>query len=107
MTPRTPRVFFGWWMAGAFAVMVFVSTGIRFAVGPFLEPVVADLGIDRLLVPVAMWLILTVGLFGTIFLVHQAGAAAGSWLGGLLFELTGGYGVAFGWPAPSSWSPPS
>jgi MFS family permease len=35
-------------------------------------------------------------IFGTIFVVHQGGAALGSWLGGLLFELTGGYGAAFG-----------
>ena len=34
-------------------------------------------------------------VFGTIFVVHQSGAALGSWLGGLLFELTGGYGAAF------------
>jgi MFS family permease len=34
-------------------------------------------------------------VFGTIFLVHQVGAALGSWLAGLLFETTGGYGAAF------------
>jgi MFS family permease len=34
-------------------------------------------------------------VFGTIFVVHQGGAALGSWLGGLLFELTGSYGAAF------------
>jgi MFS family permease len=34
-------------------------------------------------------------VFGAIFLVHQGGAAVGSWLGGFLFELTSGYGVAF------------
>jgi hypothetical protein len=34
-------------------------------------------------------------VFGTIFVVHQGGAALGSWLGGALFELTGGYGAAF------------
>ena len=71
MTPGTPRVFFGWWVAGAFAVMVFVSTRIRFAVGPFLKPVVADLGIDR----ASFSLVISLSLF--------------------LFELTGGYGVAF------------
>jgi predicted MFS family arabinose efflux permease len=39
---------------------------------------------------------LSVGsIFGSIFVVHQGGAALGSWLGGLLFELTGGYGAAF------------
>jgi MFS family permease len=41
------RVFFGWWVALAFSVIVFVSTGIRFTIGPFLKPMVADLGIDR------------------------------------------------------------
>ena len=34
-------------------------------------------------------------VFGTIFVVHQAGAAVGSWLGGVVFELSGGYGLAF------------
>jgi MFS family permease len=34
-------------------------------------------------------------VFGTIFLVHQCGAALGSWLGGLLYEATAGYGAAF------------
>ena len=34
-------------------------------------------------------------IFGTIFVVHQGGAALGSWLGGFLFEMTGGYGAAF------------
>ena len=43
----TKRIFFGWWVVAAFAVMVFLSTGIRFAVGPFLKPIVADLGLDR------------------------------------------------------------
>ncbi len=28
-------------------------------------------------------------------LIHQTGAALGSWLGGMLFERTGGYGPAF------------
>jgi len=34
-------------------------------------------------------------IFGLIFLVHQTGSALGSWLGGALFDLTGGYGAAF------------
>ncbi len=41
------RVFYGWWVALAFSVIMFISTGIRFTVGPFLKPVVADLGLDR------------------------------------------------------------
>jgi MFS family permease len=34
-------------------------------------------------------------IFGTVFIIHQTGSALGSWLGGFLFELTGGYGTAF------------
>jgi MFS family permease len=34
-------------------------------------------------------------ILGVIFLVHQTGAALGSWLAGALFEATGGYGVMF------------
>jgi predicted MFS family arabinose efflux permease len=34
-------------------------------------------------------------VFGLIFLVHQTGSALGSWLAGVLFETTGGYGPAF------------
>ena len=41
------RVFYGWWVAAAFSLMIFLSTGARFAVGPFLKPVVGDLGLDR------------------------------------------------------------
>ena len=41
------RVFFGWYVALAFSLMAFLSTGIRFAIGPFLKPMVADLGLDR------------------------------------------------------------
>jgi MFS family permease len=35
-------------------------------------------------------------IFGLIFLSHQAGSSLGSWLGGFLFDVTGGYGAAFG-----------
>jgi hypothetical protein len=35
------RVFFGWWVTLAFAAMVFISTGVRFTIGPFLKPMVA------------------------------------------------------------------
>lgn len=40
-------MFYGWWVVAAFSVMTFMSTGIRHAVGPFLKPIVADLGLDR------------------------------------------------------------
>ena len=54
------RLFYGWWVTIAFAVMVFVSTGVRFSVGPFLKPMVADLGTDRasysLIVAVSLFL---------------------------------------------------
>src|SRR5256714_8005806 len=40
-------IFYGWWVVGAFCVTTFISTGIRHAVGPFLKPIVADLGLDR------------------------------------------------------------
>jgi MFS family permease len=41
------KVFYGWWVVGAFSVTTFLSTGIRHAVGPFLKPIVGDLGLDR------------------------------------------------------------
>jgi MFS family permease len=34
-------------------------------------------------------------ILGAIFLVHQTGAALGSWAAGALFEATGGYGVVY------------
>lgn len=45
--PEPARVFYGWWVALPFVVTVFLSTGIRFTVGPFLKPIVTDLGLDR------------------------------------------------------------
>src|SRR5512144_2605338 len=44
---RGRKVFYGWWVVGAFSVTTFMSTGVRHAVGPFLKPIVADLGLDR------------------------------------------------------------
>src|SRR5690349_23863286 len=44
---RDPKVFYGWWVVGAFSVTTFMSTGVRHAVGPFLKPIVADLNLDR------------------------------------------------------------
>src|SRR5437762_6382014 len=46
MTKRDP-IFYGWWVVAAFSVTTFMSTGVRHAVGPFLKPIVADLGLDR------------------------------------------------------------
>jgi MFS family permease len=43
----TRPIFYGWWVVAAFSVSTFVSTGVRHAVGPFLKPIVADLGLDR------------------------------------------------------------
>ena len=40
-------VFYGWWVVAAFSTMTLTSTGIRHAVGPFLKPIVDDLGLDR------------------------------------------------------------
>jgi len=69
-------VFFGWWVTLGFAAMIFISTGMRFTVSPFLKPVVADLGIDRAsfslaasvgfflfgaFMPLAGWLVTRVG----------------------------------------------
>ena len=45
MTARS--IFYGWWVVAAFCVTTFISTGIRHAVGPFLKPIVGDLGLDR------------------------------------------------------------
>ncbi len=54
-----PRVFYGWWVTAAFSVMVFTSAGVRHAVGPFLKPIVADLGVDR----ASFSLVIALGLF--------------------------------------------
>src|SRR5215475_13593922 len=65
MTTRS--VFYGWWVVAAFSCMTFTSTGIRHAVGPFLKPIVADLGLDRasfsIVIAVSLFLY---GLFGLI-----------------------------------------
>jgi len=44
---RNRSIFYGWWVVAAFSVMTFTSTGVRHAVGPFLKPIVGDLGLDR------------------------------------------------------------
>jgi MFS family permease len=56
--PRS-RIFYGWWVTLALSVAVFLSTGVRFTVGPFLKPIVADLGIDR----ASFSLVVSVSLF--------------------------------------------
>ena len=33
------KIFYGWWVVLAFSVIVFLSSGLRFTVGPFLKPV--------------------------------------------------------------------
>ncbi len=40
-------IFYGWWVVAAFSMTTFISTGVRHAVGPFLKPIVEDLGLDR------------------------------------------------------------
>jgi len=57
MRPRA--VFYGWWVVAAFSFMTLTSTGLRHAVGPFLKPIVADLGIDR----AAFSIVIAVSLF--------------------------------------------
>jgi sugar phosphate permease len=49
MTPGAApsRIFYGWWVALALSIIVFLSAGIRFTIGPFLKPVPAELGLDR------------------------------------------------------------
>jgi MFS family permease len=60
-------VFYGWWVVAAFSFMTLTSTGIRHAVGPFLKPIVADLGLDRasfsLVIALSLFLY---GLFGPL-----------------------------------------
>jgi MFS family permease len=104
------RVFYGWWVALAFAVMIFLSTGVRFAVGPFLKPMVADLGIDRgsfsLVISLSVFLygafmpvvgrlvdrfgVRAVTVLGTLLL---GGATAATGLVTTLWQLTLVYGV--------------
>ena len=40
MTPgaAAPRIFYGWWGALALAIIVLLSSGNRFTIGPFLWP---------------------------------------------------------------------
>ena len=106
---RTP-VFFGWWVTLGFAAMIFISTGMRFTVSPFLKPIVADLAIDRAtfslaasvgfflfgaFMPLAGWLVTRVGArwvtgVGTIVL---AASVAGTGLVTSLWQLYVVYGL--------------
>src|SRR2546425_760664 len=80
MTNRS--IFYGWWVVAAFSVTTFMSTGVRHAVGPFLKPIVADLGLDRasfsavialsLFLPAVTWLILTTGWCMTYVVIAGA-----------------------------------
>jgi MFS family permease len=82
------RVFYGWWVTITFAVMVFLSSGVRFSVGPFLKPIVADLGTDRatysLVVSLSLFLY---GLFMPFVgrLVERCGARPVAVVGTLVF----------------------
>jgi MFS family permease len=67
MSMKTGSVFYGWWVVAGFSFMTFISTGIRHAVGPFLKPIVEDLGLDRasfsLVIAVSLFLY---GVFGPL-----------------------------------------
>ncbi len=67
------RIFYGWWVALAFAVIIFVSTGIRFAVGPFLKPMAADLGLDRGSFPLVV-VSISLFLYGAVMPLDGSGA---------------------------------
>jgi MFS family permease len=84
--PR-PAVFYGWWVVAAFSFMTLTSTGIRHAVGPFLKPITADLGLDRatfsIVIAVSLFLF---GLFGPLtgVVLDRIGARATATTGTLL-----------------------
>ena len=40
------RLFYGWWVVLSFAVMAFLSSGIRFGVGPFLAGFMTQMCVD-------------------------------------------------------------
>jgi MFS family permease len=87
----TRRVFYGWWVVFAFSFMTLTSTGIRHAVGPFLKPIVADLGLDRasfsLVIAVSLFLY---GVFGLLvgWALDRFGARATASVGTLLLVLS-------------------
>jgi MFS family permease len=62
--PTTPReaparIFYGYWVVLVLSVIVLLSQGMRFAIGPFLKPVSAELGLDR----GTFSLVISLGLF--------------------------------------------
>lgn len=78
MIARGP-IYAGWWVTAAFSAMVFTSAGIRHAVGPFLKPIVADLGVDRAAFSLVVALgLLLYGVFQPLtgHLVDRLGARA-------------------------------
>ncbi|HEX5530814.1 MAG TPA: MFS transporter, partial [Methylomirabilota bacterium] len=92
-------------LAGIYAGRIFIFTGL-FLIrdNPGALMVIAALGGITLAGTGSMTSALTADIygrfsvssvFGLIFLVHQTGAALGSWLGGALFEAYGGYGAAY------------
>lgn len=91
-------------LASVYVLRLFAFGMLFFVRDPVLLLVVAAIGGVGMSGSLAMTSALTgdifgrysVGsIFGLIFLFHQTGAALGSWLGGTLFDLTGGYGAAF------------
>ena len=84
--PRT-SVFYGWWIVASFSVMTLTSTGIRHAVGPFLKPITADLGLDRatfsIVIALSLFLYGLFGLFAGV-LLDRFGARATASAGTLL-----------------------
>ena len=64
---RRPAVFYGWWVVAGFSFMTLTSTGIRHAVGPFLKPITADLGLDRATFSIVIAVsLLLYGVFGPL-----------------------------------------
>ena len=88
---QRPTVFYGWWVVAAFSFMTLTSTGIRHAVGPFLKPITADLGLDRatfsIVIAVSLFLY---GLFGpfTGIVLDRIGARATAAAGTLLLVVS-------------------
>src|SRR5438552_6418558 len=84
---RKPTVFYGWWVVAGFSFMTMTSTGIRHAVGPFLKPITADLGLDRatfsIVIAVSLFLY---GLFGPLtgVILDRFGARVTASAGALL-----------------------